>query len=169
VTRSILVLALAAVGCGEEDDFSPPPPNQTTGGSQSGGGGGTSDGSASGGTGAGTSGGSTGSSGTGSGSGSSGPGSSGTTGGGGAPYGDCPSLSCPGDEVCVQSVQQPGALVCATPCLSDLDCPAPPDGDAVPTCAPPEQGSDLICRLDCSGGQVCPTEATCLGAWCWYI
>ena len=53
----------------------------------------------------------------------------------------------------------PGYTACGITCVDDSECPAPLTGDAVATCAGPQND---ICVLDCAGGVVCPDGMECV-------
>ncbi|MEM6996537.1 MAG: hypothetical protein AAF721_38900 [Myxococcota bacterium] len=101
---------------------------------------------------------------TGSDSGSGDTGSTGTgdtsTGGGEAVYMQCDLA---GDPVCPEPWGEcyafiRGYTVCTLPCGEAGDCPAPPDGDAVPVCGGQDQDQ---CLLDCQNDETCPTGMEC--------
>ncbi len=67
---------------------------------------------------------------------------------------------CETDEQCEEGTTCIDALgYCSIVCEGDAsNCPAPPDGDAAPTCLP---GIDDACGLDCAGNLTCPTGTSC--------
>ncbi len=77
-------------------------------------------------------------------------------------YGDCVGamLPCPDGAFCLLV---PGSGVC-TPqgCNDASECPPPPPGGDAPVTCLDANGDDVDdCRIDCSGGQTCPTAMEC--------
>ncbi len=78
-------------------------------------------------------------------------------------YPGCNDGTCDGAD-CIQ-VEPTGPVefgmsVCATSCVDDCDCPAPPDGRAQPRC---ERGR---CMLSCADGRSCPGSLVCTDGMC---
>ncbi len=118
----------------------------------------------------------------------------GTTGGGA----EDPNYPSPGDVGCAGEtapIMLPGGAVCAPFCDGPGGaCPAPADGDAMPVCAPFENGGSMApcggdgecagsevcwdgscievafwaCNIDCSGGETCPSGMSCIAGLCAY-
>ena len=131
------------------------------------------------GTSAGTSTGSSGATTTASTSGSTGPGTTtvGDVTGDDASDGSCPTIGCKLDLGIVPDLPPPGAPYeccygetcdlglmcdaqwsqCTTQCISELDCPPAPGGNAEPLCY-----DNQVCVLDCSDGQACPDGFDCM-------
>ena len=56
-------------------------------------------------------------------------------------------------------------MFCASPCMTDMECDPPPDGDAVPRCIQVPtmtHGVVAVCALTCDGGETCPMGRTCI-------
>jgi len=95
----------------------------------------------------------------------------GDSGGGGDPSYPAPdgSGACPAQTA---PIELPGASVCAPFCAgAGAMCPPPASGDAVPECTPFEQpgGSGTPCtdHPDCTGGEACGPDGTCIAVAFW--
>ncbi len=87
-----------------------------------------------------------------------------STTGGGSAYGD-PALGCDAGEENVTITGATGGI-CSPPCVTNFDCPAPPNGSAIAQCVLTLDGATdpTNCALTCQVGTVpdqCPTGATC--------
>ena len=86
--------------------------------------------------------------------------------------GDIDNTPCmaPGDSTCIYTglLASPTGAVCSiSDCVDACDCPAAPaSGTAVATCGDVTGNpANLLCYLDCSSGETCPTGTTCFGGF----